>query len=241
MKIAMTKALEKSRWWCAVLVVAGSAAGCKATSSRPDEVTATKHALTTSNGIGQNGLTTNGIWANGIWANGLTGDAAVPGDTLRSSPYTRQLLQYIYSCAMPPTTYDTTLDPNNGTLTCSTSVPCDFGYTCSSQGTCVIPLVGAIGVGINTDGTTWGSSGNCDESCQRWVSACVLARTNAYGVHVEISMRAPANAPQKIKDALAVAFAFNVTDRLADVFDFAVGDPAAINAGAKYLLERGYR
>ncbi len=30
---------------------------------------------------------------------------------------------------------------------------------------------------------------------------------------------------QQIKDALAVAFAFNVTDRLADVFDFAV-DPA---------------
>jgi uncharacterized peroxidase-related enzyme len=46
---------------------------------------------------------------------------------------------------------------------------------------------------------------------------------------------------QQIKDALAVAFAFNVTDRLADVFDFAVDDPAAINAGAKYLLSRGYR
>jgi len=46
---------------------------------------------------------------------------------------------------------------------------------------------------------------------------------------------------QQIKDALAVAFSFNVTDRLADVFDFAVDDPAAINAGAKYLLARGYR
>jgi alkylhydroperoxidase/carboxymuconolactone decarboxylase family protein YurZ len=46
---------------------------------------------------------------------------------------------------------------------------------------------------------------------------------------------------QQIKDAIAVAFAFNVTDRLADVFDFAVNDPAAINAGAKYLLARGYR
>lgn len=46
---------------------------------------------------------------------------------------------------------------------------------------------------------------------------------------------------QQIKDALAVAFAFNVTDRLADVFDFAVDDTAAINAGAKYLLARGYR
>ena len=46
---------------------------------------------------------------------------------------------------------------------------------------------------------------------------------------------------QQIKDALAVAFAFNVTDRLADVFDFAVDDQAGINAGAKYLLARGYR
>ena len=46
---------------------------------------------------------------------------------------------------------------------------------------------------------------------------------------------------QQIKDALAVAFAFNVTDRLADAFDFAVDDPAAIKAGAKYLLARGYR
>ncbi len=45
----------------------------------------------------------------------------------------------------------------------------------------------------------------------------------------------------QIKDALAVAFAFNVTDRLADVFDFAVDDSAAIKAGAKYLLARGYR
>ncbi len=46
---------------------------------------------------------------------------------------------------------------------------------------------------------------------------------------------------QQYKDAPAVAFAFNVTDRLADVFGFAVDDPAAINAGAKYLLARGYR
>jgi uncharacterized peroxidase-related enzyme len=45
---------------------------------------------------------------------------------------------------------------------------------------------------------------------------------------------------QQIKDALAVAFAFNVTDRLADAFDFAVDNPEAITAGARYLLQRGY-
>lgn len=46
---------------------------------------------------------------------------------------------------------------------------------------------------------------------------------------------------EQIKDALAVAFSFNLTDRLADAFGFAVDDPAAIRAGAKYLVARGYR
>jgi len=234
--------------------------------------------------------------------------------TLRASPYARELLQYIYSCAMPgtldpitntplsdPTMYNATLDPNGfpcapgdsgveagdgggdgggdadaacpeGTI-CSAQgrcaipctppaggaatnlcaagdegdagggggdggIQCPDGYTCSAQGTCVVPLCGSVGLGINSDGTAWwgeaadgtfpdggsavpaspdggftdaaspdggaGLYGWCDESCQRWVSACVLARTNAYGVHVSISMRAPADAQQSIKNALAV-------------------------------------
>jgi uncharacterized peroxidase-related enzyme len=44
----------------------------------------------------------------------------------------------------------------------------------------------------------------------------------------------------QVKDALAVSFVFNVTDRLADAFGFAVDDPAAIKSGAKFLLSRGY-
>lgn len=56
---------------------------------------------------------------------------------------------------------------------------------------------------------------------------------------VRAVMAAGASSGQ-ISDALAVAFAFNLTDRLADAFDFAVDDPAAIQAGAKYLLSRGY-
>src|SRR5580658_712005 len=303
----MTKAIERARWSCVVLVVVGIAAGCAAPSStRLGEVTRTsRQALASSNGLGQNGLSTNGLWTNGLWTNGLwtnglwtnglwtnglwttglwpnglwtnglwtnglwtnglwsnglwtngltagSGVASIgsPADTLQKSPYLRQLLQYVYACAMPGAVsnpdggapisdYDTTLDPNNGTLACSPPAPCgdggstgdagpnadasstcssqgscDFGYTCSSQtNTCVVPLTGAIGLGINADGSTWwggaasdggvGSAGTCDETCQRWVSACVLARTNAYGVHVEISMRAPADAPQAIKDALA--------------------------------------
>ena len=45
----------------------------------------------------------------------------------------------------------------------------------------------------------------------------------------------------QIEDALAVGLAFNVTDRLADAFRFAVPGPKAFDAGAKFLLARGYR
>ena len=278
----MSKAIEKSPRWCAVLmVVVGIAAGCKATSTRPGGVTATRsQALTSSNGLWANGLTSNGLWANGLWANGLwanglwanglwanglwanglwanglwangltanglwanglwanglTGNAAIPGNALRSSAYARELLQYIYSCAMPPNIVDTVLDPNkdsdgDGGIACSNSDTgvasvdaqgtCDPGYECVNDD-CVVPLRGAIGLAINDDGTTWwgqpasggaaagtGSKwGDCDETCQRWVSSCVLARTNAYGEHVEISMRAPKDAPQAIRNALTVSSA----------------------------------
>ena len=45
----------------------------------------------------------------------------------------------------------------------------------------------------------------------------------------------------QIEDALAVCLAFNITDRLANAFDFTVAEPAAMTAGAKHLLRRGYR
>jgi AhpD family alkylhydroperoxidase len=46
---------------------------------------------------------------------------------------------------------------------------------------------------------------------------------------------------QQIEEALAVCFSFNVIGRLADAFGFAVPGPEAFEAGAKYLLSRGYR
>jgi alkylhydroperoxidase family enzyme len=45
---------------------------------------------------------------------------------------------------------------------------------------------------------------------------------------------------QQIEDALAVAFAFNTTDRLANAFAFEVLSHEGFQAGAKYLLKRGY-
>ncbi|GIF01698.1 carboxymuconolactone decarboxylase family protein [Paractinoplanes rishiriensis] len=46
---------------------------------------------------------------------------------------------------------------------------------------------------------------------------------------------------RQVEDALAVCAAFNITDRLADVFAFDVLSPEGFEAGAKYLLKRGYR
>ena len=46
---------------------------------------------------------------------------------------------------------------------------------------------------------------------------------------------------QQIEDALVVCFAFNITDRLADALKFAVPGPETFEAGAKFLLARGYR
>jgi AhpD family alkylhydroperoxidase len=46
---------------------------------------------------------------------------------------------------------------------------------------------------------------------------------------------------KQIEDALAVCFSFNVITRLADAFGFSVPGIEAFEAGAKYLLERGYR
>jgi hypothetical protein len=46
---------------------------------------------------------------------------------------------------------------------------------------------------------------------------------------------------EQIKDALAVCFAFNTMSRLADAFGFLLPGPKAFEAGAKYLLARGYR
>ena len=46
---------------------------------------------------------------------------------------------------------------------------------------------------------------------------------------------------QQIEDALAVSFAFNTTDRLANAFAFELLSQEGFEAGAKYLLRRGYR
>jgi uncharacterized peroxidase-related enzyme len=46
---------------------------------------------------------------------------------------------------------------------------------------------------------------------------------------------------EQIEDALAVCFTFNTVDRLSRTFGFFVSGPRAYEAGAKFLMARGYR
>lgn len=55
-----------------------------------------------------------------------------------------------------------------------------------------------------------------------------------------MALKAGASRDQLV-DALAVAFVFNITNRLADAFRFSVPGPGAFQAAAKFLLARGYK
>lgn len=68
-----------------------------------------------------------------------------------------------------------------------------------------------------------------------------LTREHAVNAEDMRAVLAAGASRQQIEDALAVCFSFNVMTRLANAFGFVVPGPQAFEAGAKYLLARGYR
>jgi AhpD family alkylhydroperoxidase len=68
-----------------------------------------------------------------------------------------------------------------------------------------------------------------------------LTREHAVDAEDMRAVLAAGASRQQIEDALAICFSFNVIGRLADAFGFFVPGPKAFEAGAKYLLARGYR
>jgi|HubBroStandDraft_2_1064218.scaffolds.fasta_scaffold308212_2 uncharacterized peroxidase-related enzyme len=68
-----------------------------------------------------------------------------------------------------------------------------------------------------------------------------LALEHSVGVEDMRTLLAAGVSRDQIEDALAVAFAFNTMNRLADAFGFSVPGTKAFEAGAKFLLSRGYR
>lgn len=68
-----------------------------------------------------------------------------------------------------------------------------------------------------------------------------LTREHAVDAEDMRAVLAAGASREQVEDALAVSFAFNTTDRLADAFKYFVPGPKAFEAGAKFLLARGYR
>ncbi|MFI5907648.1 carboxymuconolactone decarboxylase family protein [Dactylosporangium sp. NPDC051541] len=68
----------------------------------------------------------------------------------------------------------------------------------------------------------------------------VLTRDGSVSVGDMRTVLAAGVSRERIEDALAVAAAFNITNRLADAFAFATLDPSGYAAGARFLLRRGY-
>jgi uncharacterized peroxidase-related enzyme len=70
---------------------------------------------------------------------------------------------------------------------------------------------------------------------------CKLTREHAVNADDMRAVLAAGVSRDQIEDALAVCFSFNTIGRLADAFGFFLPGPKAFEAGAKYLLARGYR
>ena len=68
-----------------------------------------------------------------------------------------------------------------------------------------------------------------------------LDRENTIGADDIREVLSAGASPGQIEDALAVGLAFGITARLANAFDFAIPTQAAMDAGARHLLKRGYR
>jgi hypothetical protein len=165
-----------------VLLASLAVSGCIGAPGEAEEQTATaQEAASIDNGLSGNGLSGNGLSGNGLSGNGLSGNGlsgnglsgnGLSGNGLSGNsvvaaaiddPTSRQLLEYIVSCALPQGEH---LDVTSATNQV-------YGFD------------GQLGLAPE-----WGGdNGTCGTSCRQWVSACVLARVDYLGVHREISLR----------------------------------------------------
>lgn len=147
----------------------------------------------------QNRISLNRISLNRISLNriSLNGLTSLGGaSTMLDTADNRDVVKYLVECALPEGS-SVTLSDANGTYT----------------------FDGAIGLAPG-----WATTAP-SASEKRWVSACLLARTNAYGVSVSISMRG-SNAALGVDSAEAAAYGLREGAFWGDVF----GDEFDANA-----------
>ncbi len=113
------------------------------------------------NGLTENSLTVNSLTTNSLSVNSLSVNSLLMG-VLATDAASLSVLKYIVSCALPAgTPFNLTV---NGT---------NYAYS------------GQVGIAPG-----WGlQGGSCDATCQGLVSSCVIARINAAGHVVPISVR----------------------------------------------------
>jgi hypothetical protein len=105
-------------------------------------------------------LSANALSANALSANALSANALTA--SALEDPLAREFLKYVVSCALPA---DETIN-----------------LTIDGQ---AYAFPGSLGMEPQ-----WGhAGGSCDETCQRWITACVLARVDFLGVERPISVR----------------------------------------------------
>jgi hypothetical protein len=126
-----------------------------------EDLAESQQAVESSNRMSLNRMSLNRMSLNGLSAATLSPDGqSLTGTSLISTEEGRELLRYVVRCALPP----------GETLTASYS-----GVVYQFQGA----------IGLAPD---WLSS-PLSLSGQRWMTACLLAHANGYGMEVPISMR----------------------------------------------------
>jgi hypothetical protein len=115
-----------------------------------------------SDGLSYNGLSQNRLSLNRLSLNRLSLNGLDLAESgLEATAEGRDLLKYVVKCALP-----------------------DGQQLVTQVSGEIFVFRGSLGFAPEWLDQT------CDESCQRWVSACLLAHVNAYGVSVPISIRA---------------------------------------------------
>jgi hypothetical protein len=186
------------------LVAAGTSGGCDGTAAlEPNGVDQGAQALQVENGLAWNGLAWNGLAYNGLSFNGLTWNGlawnglAYNGLSFNGMSYnglsynglSYNGLSYnglsYNGLSYNGLSYNGLEDPvvnNFVTYLISCALPENDSVTYDIDGKS-FTFAGELGLAPE-----WKFS-SCGKSCQRWVTACMLARLNKLGQHVEISLR----------------------------------------------------
>src|SRR5579872_3001350 len=156
-----------------------TAVGCGAPAA--DDLGEVKSAQTTENALTANALTANALTANALTANALTANAltanALTANALTANALTANALTANALTANALTANGMTATAEFLKYAVSCALPAGQTVTVTVDGvTHTFP--GQLGLAPE-----WGMDhGSCDGECQRWVSACMLARVDAAGV-----------------------------------------------------------